>query len=213
MLLIKLAFYYRPPFIQIVPIDPLLKVNYLNTGPGGSIQSSDTCFNSSAIYVTCPDFLCGMRVSTTSQLLKEVIISVLVVTKSNFFRYVSKQMHCFLFQNVAVENNLFGRNKRFLFPGIPYDPYHMMYYGKRMKRDTSASDIDATIQDLDSDNSGDMEKDDRNKRAESRVVGGKPSQPADWPWMVAIYKNGMFHCGGVVLTQSWVISAAHCVAK
>lgn len=89
----------------------------------------------------------------------------------------------------------------------------MMYYGNRMKRDTSATDIDATIDDIDFDNSRGTNTDERNKRAESRVVGGKPSQPADWPWMVAMYRDGMFHCGGVVFTQSWVISAAHCVSK
>lgn len=179
----------RPPFIQIVPIDPLLKVNYLSTGPGGFIQPSDTCFNSSAVYVTCPDFLCGTRVSTTSQLLRE---------------------------NVAVENHLFGRNKRFLYPGFPghpYDSYRMMYYGNRVKRDTSATDVDASMKYIDSIGNSDTKTDERNKRAESRVVGGKPSQPTDWPWMVAIYRDGMFHCGGIVLTQDWVISAAHCVAK
>lgn len=53
----------------------------------------------------------------------------------------------------------------------------------------------------------------RLKRAESRVVGGTPSQPAAWPWMVALYKDGYFTCGGVVFTERWVISAAHCVRK
>lgn len=53
----------------------------------------------------------------------------------------------------------------------------------------------------------------RNIRAQGRVVGGRPSLPAAWPWMVAIYRNGMFHCGGVVITQNWIMSAAHCVHK
>ncbi|XP_018321822.1 serine protease nudel [Agrilus planipennis] len=45
----------------------------------------------------------------------------------------------------------------------------------------------------------------------SRVVGGKASQPAAWPWMVSVYRNGVFHCGGVLLTDQWIVSAAHCV--
>lgn len=53
----------------------------------------------------------------------------------------------------------------------------------------------------------------RRKRAESRVVGGRPSQPAAWPWMVALYRDGMFHCGGVIINQNWIMSAAHCVHK
>lgn len=51
----------------------------------------------------------------------------------------------------------------------------------------------------------------KTKRAQSRVVGGRPSKPAAWPWMAAMYRDGMFHCGGVIITQHWVLSAAHCV--
>ncbi|CAG9823853.1 unnamed protein product [Phaedon cochleariae] len=47
----------------------------------------------------------------------------------------------------------------------------------------------------------------------SRVVGGKPSQPAAWPWLVSIYKNGIFHCGGVLINEMWIVTAAHCVDK
>nr|CAI5852171.1 unnamed protein product [Callosobruchus analis] len=46
-----------------------------------------------------------------------------------------------------------------------------------------------------------------------RVVGGKPSQPAAWPWLVSIYKNGVFHCGGVLINEEWIITAAHCVDR
>lgn len=69
---VKPKCFFRPPFIQVVPIDPMLKINYLNTDPGGLIQTSDTCMNSSAVYVTCPDLLCGTRVQSTTQLLREV---------------------------------------------------------------------------------------------------------------------------------------------
>ncbi|KAM3967355.1 serine protease nudel [Aphomia sociella] len=174
----------RPPYIQVVPIDPLLRVNYLNTNPDGFLHISQTCFNSSAIYVTCPDMLCGTRMLTTSQLIRE---------------------------NAAAENHLFGRNKRFLMKGQPHVFYNKplkgrlrnsthlekenkfpILYKKRNVKENKVSDI-------------------RKKRAQSRVVGGKPSQPAAWPWMAAMYRNGMFHCGGVVITQRWVMSAAHCV--
>jgi hypothetical protein len=48
-------------------------------------------------------------------------------------------------------------------------------------------------------------------REEGRVVGGQASQPAAWPWVVALYRDGEFHCGGVLLDASWVMTAAHCV--
>uniref|UniRef100_A0A8D8X0V6 Serine protease nudel n=1 Tax=Cacopsylla melanoneura TaxID=428564 RepID=A0A8D8X0V6_9HEMI len=44
-----------------------------------------------------------------------------------------------------------------------------------------------------------------------RVVGGKKSQPGAWPWLIALYRDGFFHCGGVILDESWVMTAAHCV--
>lgn len=46
-----------------------------------------------------------------------------------------------------------------------------------------------------------------------RVVGGKPSQPTSWPWVVSIYKNGVFHCGGVLISDIWILTAAHCVDR
>ncbi|XP_021924195.1 uncharacterized protein LOC110831956 [Zootermopsis nevadensis] len=48
-------------------------------------------------------------------------------------------------------------------------------------------------------------------REEGRVVGGQASEPAAWPWVVALYRDGEFHCGGVLLDEVWVMTAAHCV--
>ncbi|XP_022825426.1 serine protease nudel isoform X1 [Spodoptera litura] len=171
----------RPPFISTVPIDPMVKIDYLNTGPGGLIQTSDTCMNSSAVYVTCPDLICGTRVQSTSQLLK---------------------------QSNIMENRLFGRNKRYFPTSHAYPP---MFYGNRYKRDVD-QDSTKTNYGMEINRLSAFDTM-RNKRTESRVVGGRPSQPAAWPWMVAVYRNGMFHCGGVVINHSWVISAAHCVSK
>lgn len=44
-----------------------------------------------------------------------------------------------------------------------------------------------------------------------RVVGGITSNPGAWPWLIAMYQDGIFHCGGVILNENWVMSAAHCV--
>ncbi|XP_030025581.2 serine protease nudel [Manduca sexta] len=177
----------RPPFINWMPIDPLVKVRYINAGPDDLFRTSDTCFNSTAVYVTCPDLLCGTRVLSTSQMLRE---------------------------NAAIENHLFGRNKRFLQLN---QPYPLMFYGNRKKRDIKLKMIKKrSLEDTFAMNETlykSILEYIRNRRAESRVVGGRPSEPAAWPWMVAIYRNGMFHCGGVVLTQNWVMSAAHCVHK
>lgn len=45
----------------------------------------------------------------------------------------------------------------------------------------------------------------RKKRNEHlRIVGGDRSGPHSWPYIVAIYKNGRFHCGGTIYTNLWV---------
>ncbi|KAK5649545.1 hypothetical protein RI129_000574 [Pyrocoelia pectoralis] len=46
-----------------------------------------------------------------------------------------------------------------------------------------------------------------------RVVGGLPSQPKSWPWIISVYRNGVFHCGGALINQIWIVTAAHCVDR
>lgn len=49
------------------------------------------------------------------------------------------------------------------------------------------------------------DENERNKRNEFlRIVGGDRSTPHSWPYIVAIYKNGHFHCGGTILSNRWV---------
>ena len=45
------------------------------------------------------------------------------------------------------------------------------------------------------------------------IVGGRNSRPHAWPFVVAINKNGFFSCGGAILTDRWIISAAHCLTE
>lgn len=37
-----------------------------------------------------------------------------------------------------------------------------------------------------------------------RIVGGTLSKPMEWPFVVAIYRNGNFHCGGTIFSTQWV---------
>jgi len=55
----------------------------------------------------------------------------------------------------------------------------------------------------------------------ARVVGGVEADFGEWPWQVSLrkYKEGEFRnwgsfehkCGGALLSDSWVVTAAHCV--
>ncbi|XP_004690432.1 PREDICTED: chymotrypsinogen 2-like [Condylura cristata] len=44
-----------------------------------------------------------------------------------------------------------------------------------------------------------------------RIVNGKVAVPGSWPWQVALQDHTGFHiCGGSLINESWVVTAAHC---
>ncbi|KAL7026002.1 hypothetical protein ACKWTF_013737 [Chironomus riparius] len=48
---------------------------------------------------------------------------------------------------------------------------------------------------------------------EIRIVGGRPTGINQFPWIVRLVYDGQFHCGGSLLTQDFVLTAAHCVRR
>jgi len=44
-----------------------------------------------------------------------------------------------------------------------------------------------------------------------RIVGGTESKPGDWPWKISMQRNGAHVCGGSLINDQWIITAAHCV--
>uniref|UniRef100_A0A182MEN1 Peptidase S1 domain-containing protein n=1 Tax=Anopheles culicifacies TaxID=139723 RepID=A0A182MEN1_9DIPT len=43
-----------------------------------------------------------------------------------------------------------------------------------------------------------------------RIVGGSHADPEAYPFIVGIFRDGKFHCGGSIYNEHWIISAAHC---
>ncbi|XP_042283279.1 chymotrypsinogen B-like [Thunnus maccoyii] len=45
----------------------------------------------------------------------------------------------------------------------------------------------------------------------SDIVNGKEAKPHSWPWQVSVQKrSGSHYCGGSLINQNWVVTAAHC---
>lgn len=51
----------------------------------------------------------------------------------------------------------------------------------------------------------------------TKVVGGRSSLFGAWPWQVSVRRTSFFgfssthRCGGAILSQNWIATAAHCV--
>jgi secreted trypsin-like serine protease len=55
------------------------------------------------------------------------------------------------------------------------------------------------------------------KNVEPKIVGGRPAQPGAFPWQVSLSVSWIAEaerahfCGGTVYSDSWIVTAAHCV--
>ncbi|KAM6220908.1 transmembrane protease serine 11B-like [Rhynchocyon petersi] len=50
-------------------------------------------------------------------------------------------------------------------------------------------------------------------RADYRIVNGEKTQEGAWPWQASMQWKGKQHCGASLISNKWLLSAAHCFAK
>uniref|UniRef100_A0A672GN17 Trypsin-like n=1 Tax=Salarias fasciatus TaxID=181472 RepID=A0A672GN17_SALFA len=47
----------------------------------------------------------------------------------------------------------------------------------------------------------------------TKIVGGEDAAPGAWPWQASLHFKSHFYCGGSLINNQWVLSAAHCFPR
>jgi secreted trypsin-like serine protease len=48
---------------------------------------------------------------------------------------------------------------------------------------------------------------------DDKIVGGVQAKPGDWPWSCSMLSSGRHICGGSLINDRWIVTAAHCVSS
>lgn len=51
------------------------------------------------------------------------------------------------------------------------------------------------------------------RHKQGKIVGGMDAPEGKWPWQVSVHYGGFHICGGSILNEYWILSAAHCFSK
>ena len=46
--------------------------------------------------------------------------------------------------------------------------------------------------------------------AQGRIVNGVEAKPNTWPWLVVMLESGDLRCGGTIISEQYILTAAHC---
>nr|XP_019960557.1 PREDICTED: mast cell tryptase-like [Paralichthys olivaceus] len=46
-----------------------------------------------------------------------------------------------------------------------------------------------------------------------KISGGREASPGNWPWLVSIAENRTNICGGSLINDQWILTAAHCMSE
>ncbi|XP_066138197.1 uncharacterized protein ndl [Euwallacea fornicatus] len=180
---------------------------FVSIFPNNKVNIVNTCVQDRATFVECPPLYCGLRFLTDNPYRAQEVDTSIEEMLNDLER-------AYNLRNVELQDETLGEslkrngnseNERNSEDDGVFDDF-------KDKFDTifrkSESDVNKTEMQLE-----EAIRNLKRRHTDSRVVGGKPSQPSAWPWLVSIYKNGVFHCAGVLINELWIVTASHCVDR
>merc|ERR1719187_139774 len=134
---------------------------------------------------------------------------MLPLISSILFLLLSDSDAAFLRQNLRPENQWRAAAPRDI---SKYKPRHALVESNfiklaralRSSKGKSTHKINRDVADVECGIEGPPMKQDR-------IVGGVEAQANQWPWEVALFIDDAWFCGGSLISENYVLTAAHCV--
>lgn len=51
----------------------------------------------------------------------------------------------------------------------------------------------------------------RNPFMDNRIIGGQTVDITDFPYQTALFLSNSYRCGGIIISEKWILTAAHCL--